>query len=222
MKLRLVKSKGIILNTKDAYCKDNIEITPFLESKTIRSNGEYTVSDGYAGLEKVIVNVPDKKPKLQEKTVIENGTYVPDEGYDGISKIIVANPIMGSNISYETEPNDAGGLTYNFAVEPIQYRIFTLFDSISTKNIIGSGLSSNVFTIGENGTRHLVFVNSANTIAKFGEITVSGVEHYDYYTRDIEMTMPSTGMTVINEGLYITLKNPIDDVCISITLEATD
>lgn len=79
-----------------------------LQEKTTTKNGEVTADDGFTGLSKVNVKVPERydegyndgydngfgegvsSVKLQTKTITENGEYTPDNGYSGFSKVNVS------------------------------------------------------------------------------------------------------------------------------------
>ena len=63
-----------------------------LQEKTATGNGEVLPDEGYDGLSKVIVEIPDDVPEYQSKTVTENGTYTADDGYDALSSVTVNIP----------------------------------------------------------------------------------------------------------------------------------
>ena len=58
MNINLTDKNGIKLLTKDKLCEDNIKVFPVLQSKEVTESGTVTPDSGYAGLEKVTVNVP--------------------------------------------------------------------------------------------------------------------------------------------------------------------
>lgn len=70
------------LKTAGTVCREDIELTPVLQEKIIEANGEVTVDEGFAGISKVTVKVPDKtimemltmpgRPKFGRLKVVES------------------------------------------------------------------------------------------------------------------------------------------------------
>ena len=77
---------------------------PPLQSKLTMSNGEVTPDDGFYGLSKVIVNVPNGDDvKLDDKTTItKNGMHFPPNGYDGFAFVNVDVP-SAEELSLQTD-----------------------------------------------------------------------------------------------------------------------
>lgn len=87
----MTTTKGIRLFTAEKYLDRDIEITPKLEIKSIIENGEVSVSAGYAGIAKVLVNVAAPEVSSEEITIIptqERQEILPTNA-DYISKVIV-------------------------------------------------------------------------------------------------------------------------------------
>lgn len=72
-----------------SYDRVTVDVEPKLQEKEAYGNGEVLADDGYDGLSKVIVKIPDDVPEYQNKTVTENGTYRADDGYDALSSVTV-------------------------------------------------------------------------------------------------------------------------------------
>lgn len=85
---------GVTLKTQSKYCPEDVSVKPTLQTKTATANGDIFPDDGYCGLEKVTVNVPETP--TQEKTVdlaMASGNQVvtPDTG-KALSKITITKP----------------------------------------------------------------------------------------------------------------------------------
>ena len=68
-----------------------------LQEKTASQNGTVTADNGFDGLSKVHVSVPDREVKLQNKVINENGTYSADSGFDGLGNVTVDVAGSGGN-----------------------------------------------------------------------------------------------------------------------------
>lgn len=84
MRINLTDINGATLKTAGTYCKDDISVVPVLQTKTVTVNGEVVADEGFAGLQKIIVNVASM-----------------DNVYDGSYTTILAQ-------SYTVEPNEYG------------------------------------------------------------------------------------------------------------------
>lgn len=75
---------------------EKYDLEPTLQEKVVTENGEVVPDEGFDGLSKVTVNVPEKEVKLQDKTITENGTYQADSDYDGLGSVTVEVASSGS------------------------------------------------------------------------------------------------------------------------------
>ena len=67
-----------------------IEKEAALQDIEVSANGVYEADDGYDGLGRVTVSVPETIPALQDIEVTENGVYSAEAGYDGLERVTVA------------------------------------------------------------------------------------------------------------------------------------
>lgn len=130
MKIEM-NGKAIVLATRGCYCPEDVEIAAKLQEKTVTANGEVAAEEGFAGLGRVIVDVPVPEgylrptgtlditangqydvneksavtvrvePMLQEKTVTAPGQVLPDEGYKGLSSVTVSLPVYDGSFVVE-------------------------------------------------------------------------------------------------------------------------
>ena len=67
-----------------------IEKAPALQDIEVSQNGVYSAEEGYDGLGRVTVSVPETIPALQDIEVSANGVYEAAEPYDGLGRVTVA------------------------------------------------------------------------------------------------------------------------------------
>lgn len=77
-KITVADPDGVLLATKEKYCRCNLQIVPKLLPITVRKNGSYDVPSGYAGYGTLDINVAGKPES--ELSVSSNGTYHAPEG----------------------------------------------------------------------------------------------------------------------------------------------
>ena len=100
MRINLTDKNGATLKTAGTYCTDDITVVPVLQTKTVTINGEVTPDEGFAGLQKIIVNVASMDN-------IYDGSYTT---LGGASYTVEPNE-YGETItilSYSTAANDSG------------------------------------------------------------------------------------------------------------------
>ena len=81
-----------------------IEKEAALQDIEVSANGVYEADDGYDGLGRVTVSVPETIPALQDIEVSENGIYAADEPYDGLGRVTVSVPPSGEPIASAVLP----------------------------------------------------------------------------------------------------------------------
>lgn len=91
----LQNQNAVKLLTNQKLCKSDLTVLPILQKKVVNENGVILPDDGYCGLERVTVDIPERIPILQDKTVIKNQIVTADSGYDGLRQVTV-NVISGS------------------------------------------------------------------------------------------------------------------------------
>lgn len=111
IKAVLQNNGTITLATAETYCETDIDVNvevpadePVLQEKTVTENGEVTADEGYDGLSKVTVDVPEQKPE-ETKTVdiTANGTttLTPTEG--NVFSSVTVNTNVPTYITAATE-----------------------------------------------------------------------------------------------------------------------
>lgn len=83
MDINLTNKNGIQLNTAEKYCTENIKIIPVLQEKEVKVNGTIEPDTNYAGLSKVVVDVPSVDNPIE----ITDVTIPPDS--DNLGKFAV-------------------------------------------------------------------------------------------------------------------------------------
>lgn len=98
MYIEIKNKDGYNLLTKDKVCREDIEVKPVLQSKEVTESGEVTADAGFAGLEKVTVNVASGGASLNiayGDTAPEDTTKLWVNGAEP-SKVIATNKMNGS------------------------------------------------------------------------------------------------------------------------------
>lgn len=100
MRIELIDQNGATLKTAGTYCTDDISIVPVLQTKTVTANGEVVADEGFAGLQKIIVNVASASNVYDGSyTTILAQSYIVEPNEYGETVTI---------LSYDTAENDNG------------------------------------------------------------------------------------------------------------------
>ena len=179
MIINIKKSTGVRLLTKDKICRENIDVVPTLEEKSVTSNGTYTAGSGYAGFKSVVVNVPGGVSAFDYQ-IIKGSSFNIDGAALGLSEVDAVNSSIVS-VSSSAE----GVLSAEHTDDPGQYEDWTI-----TCTALGEGFADVTVVWSYDGVSQETKVFHVNVI----EDLVSA----DGGVTTAEVTVTSENLTVID------------------------
>lgn len=88
MNISITNKDGLVLETAHEICKENIIIEPVLQDINITRNGKYLPGDGYAGIGRAFIEIPDSAIPTEVATEEEMTAILSSGNVGGVYKYV--------------------------------------------------------------------------------------------------------------------------------------
>lgn len=88
MNISITNKDGLVLETAHEICKENIIIEPVLQDINITRNGKYLPGDGYAGIGRAFIEIPDSAIPIEVATEEEMTAILSSGNVGGVYKYV--------------------------------------------------------------------------------------------------------------------------------------